>query len=97
MNRERTVKPSQLVHVGDLVAVLVAQRLRLLRVAAMGARRGPALEAALLFEDLTAVVPPKTVGASAARPNEAELASRGLGTGRPTKLERRQLDKLRGR
>ena len=97
LNRERIVKPSQLVQPGDLVGVLMAQRLRLLRVAGIGTRRGPAPEAALLFEDLTAVPKAPLEGTTAAELVEETPAPRDLGTGRPTKLERRQLDRLRGR
>lgn len=97
LNRERIIKPSQLVQLGDLVGVLVEQRLRLLRVAGIGTRRGPAPEAALLFEDLTAVAKTPPEGSEAAAPVEETPAPRNLGAGRPTKLERRQLDRLRGR
>ncbi len=97
VNRERTSKPSLLVRSGDLVTVNLGERVRLLKVASFGTRRGPAPEAAALFEDL-APVPPRT---GAPHDSSSAAASNGLpdrdaGTGRPTKRERRQLDKLRG-
>ncbi len=64
----------------------VGDRVRILKVVAMGSRRGPATEAKLLFEDLT---PPATNA-----PRNAEVPSREPGSGRPTKRDRRLIDRL---
>ena len=58
VNRERTSKPSQPLRVGDVVTVAVHARIRVLKVLAPGARRGPPAEAHQLYEDLT----PETTG-----------------------------------
>ncbi|MSP83527.1 MAG: RNA-binding S4 domain-containing protein [Alphaproteobacteria bacterium] len=58
-------------------------RIRVVRVVALGSRRGPPAEAAALYEDLTPQEPPLT--APARRPR---------GSGRPTKAARRAIDRL---
>ena len=79
LNGSHVAKPAQPVCVGDVLTFAQADRLRVVRVAALGVRRGPAPEAQALFDDLTppdSVVPPR-VGE------------------RPTKRERRQIDEFR--
>ena len=93
INRERAVKPSQTVKMGDMVSVELGRQLRLLEVLTAGTRRGPASEAAGLYRDL-APKPERAAAAEHAKPN---LGERDAGAGRPTKLERRRLDRLRDR
>jgi ribosome-associated heat shock protein Hsp15 len=59
------------------------------RVLQAGNRRGPYEEARLLYEDLT---PPPVPGE---KPNAFEQATCERGSGRPTKKERRDVDRLR--
>ncbi|MCA0377896.1 MAG: RNA-binding S4 domain-containing protein [Actinobacteria bacterium] len=82
-------KPSQQVSEGDVVRVRLHGFEKIYRVAALATRRGSAAEAATLFEDLTPPPPPKVE-----RPMEV---TRDRGTGRPTKRDRRDIDRLRGR
>ena len=86
INREKVEKPSHPVRAGDVLTIGVGDRVRILKVVAMGSRRGPATEAKLLFEDLT---PPATNA-----PRNAEVPSREPGSGRPTKRDRRLIDRL---
>lgn len=89
VNRERIVKPSQTVKAGDVITVAVGPRVRILEVVAAGERRDSAVEAQMLFRDLTP--PPE--------PREAEPAGdavRDQGAGRPTKRDRRLTDRLKG-
>ncbi len=44
--------------VGDVLTFPQARRIRVVRVAALGVRRGPAREAATLYEDLAPDTPP---------------------------------------
>ena len=44
--------------VGDILTFPQARRIRVVRVAALGVRRGPAVEAANLYEDLAPDTPP---------------------------------------
>ena len=52
INRQKVAKSSHDVGPGDVVTVAVHDRVRVLRVLAAGARRGPASEANLLFEEI---------------------------------------------
>jgi ribosome-associated heat shock protein Hsp15 len=56
-----------------------------------GTRRGPAPEAQALYEDMS----PKPAPADPAIPS-AIAPLRDVGSGRPTKRERRQTDRLHG-
>jgi ribosome-associated heat shock protein Hsp15 len=92
LNRERTTKPSQMVRVGDVITVAVGPRIRVLEIVAMGARRGPASEAQGLYIDRS---PPPAVAASpTVSPPSAE---REAGSGRPTKRDRRMIDRFKER
>ena len=62
------------------------RHVRVVKVLDLGARRGPAPEARLLYEDLKPPSPEGRLPTPAARPR---------GGGRPTKQERRALDRLR--
>lgn len=83
-----TVKPSAPVRVEDIVTSTRHQSEKIYRVIALGTKRGSAVVAAGLFEDLTPPPLPK--------PERPMDIIREPGTGRPTKRERRQLDALRG-
>jgi ribosome-associated heat shock protein Hsp15 len=83
----RIGKPSATVRPGDQIAFLLHDRLRVIEVLMCGARRGPASEARLLYEDRS---PP----ASAGNDGAGSPASRPKGLGRPTKKDRRDIDRL---
>jgi ribosome-associated heat shock protein Hsp15 len=85
----QAAKPAKSLRPGDVVRVTLPQgRYRTLKVALLGERRGPASAARTLFEDLTPPEPPRTRLAPPPR--------RPPGAGRPTKRERREIDRLRG-
>ncbi len=87
---DESAKPAKRVRAGDFIKVTLPRgRRRILRVAAVGDRRGSAEAARVLYEDLT---PPESPHARQARPS-----SREPGAGRPTKRERRDIERLRGR
>ena len=90
INREKITKPSHAVEIGDVVTASVNDRLRILKVVALGVRRGPASEGQSLYEDLT---PPPVPAAVA----EKTTINRDPGSGRPTKKQRRDTDRLRAR
>ena len=50
-------KPSQTVRVGDIVVVPQGRMQRTARIVAIGHRRGPAVEARLLYEETAAATP----------------------------------------
>jgi ribosome-associated heat shock protein Hsp15 len=80
-------KASLKVKIGDTVEVLTPARLRILEIVALGDKRGPASVAQGLYMDHTPPEPPK----------EEPAVFRERGTGRPSKRQRRSLQKLRGR
>lgn len=84
-------KSKTLVRVGDVVVITTGPVRRTVAVKALGVRRGPAPEAATLFEEQG---PPERLDGAK---REAPLY-RAPGTGRPTKRDRRALEKffLRG-
>jgi ribosome-associated heat shock protein Hsp15 len=89
LNNERVAQPSRPVRPGDVVTVALDRYVRILKVTGYAERRGSADIARGLFEDLTPPPPPK--------PPEPPSGQRGEGSGRPTKRERRETDRLRGR
>ena len=79
INGERSTKPARAVRPGDVLTFVAGRRTRVIRIAAIGTRRGPAPEAQALYEDLS---PPET-------PPEPRVGAR------PTKKDRRALDRSR--
>jgi ribosome-associated heat shock protein Hsp15 len=53
LNRARIVKPGHDIHIGDILTFVWPERLHVWRVRALPKRRGSALEARLLYEDLS--------------------------------------------
>jgi ribosome-associated heat shock protein Hsp15 len=52
LNRARIVKPGHDIHIGDILTFVWSERLHVWRVRALPKRRGSALAARLLFEDV---------------------------------------------
>jgi len=96
LNAERVGKAHHMVRVADVLTFAQGTRVRVIRVTALGARRGPASEAQALYDDLQPPAP-ATAPPEAAAPGTAPTVERPAGSGRPTKAERRALDLLRGR
>ena len=53
LNRSRIVKPGHDIHIGDILTFVWSERLHVWRVRTLPKRRGSALEARLLYEDLS--------------------------------------------
>jgi len=80
LNSTKIMKPAQMVISGDVLSFAQGRQLRVVRIEAIGTRRGPAPEAQALYFDLT----PKQ-----------EIVPRNPsfeGKGRPGKKDRRALD-----
>ncbi|HMA14522.1 MAG TPA: RNA-binding S4 domain-containing protein, partial [Kiloniellaceae bacterium] len=78
---------------GDVLTFPQARHIRVVKVMALSLRRGPASEAQALYEDLK---PPALESRlPAGTPDALASARRDPGAGRPTKRERRALDRLR--
>jgi ribosome-associated heat shock protein Hsp15 len=92
INRDKAAQASDLVKPGDVLTITLERVIHIWKVVGTGVRRGPAEEARRLYEDLT---PPPVPKAEAAASAIAPL--REAGSGRPTKKERRQTDRLFGK
>lgn len=77
---------------GDVLTFPKGPHIRVIRVAALGTRRGPAAEARTLYEDLE---PPQVKDNTETFVVSNKVAERERGSGRPTKVQRRATDKLR--
>jgi ribosome-associated heat shock protein Hsp15 len=80
-------KAHQGLKVGDVLTFPKADYIRVIRVVALGSRRGPAPEAESLYEDLDPPAPEKSLG--------VERSVRGALRQRPAKVERRATENLR--
>jgi ribosome-associated heat shock protein Hsp15 len=99
VNGERVAKPAHTLKTGDAITIAMRQRVRILRVKGFAQRRGSAAIAAELFEDLSpAPVQVDRAGdATGTGFGAASDAQRVPGSGRPTKRERRELDRFKSR
>src|SRR5262249_54819226 len=84
-------KAHKLVRPGDMIVLTTPVGPRTLRVVALSERRGPAMTARTLYDDLTPPRPPRD------RERPPAIGWRDPGAGRPSKRERRQIDRWRGR
>jgi len=85
VNGVKTAKPARAVGTGDTLTFAQGRVIRVVRIVALGDRRGPAPEARMLYDDLTPArdnIPP---------------APRYEGKGRPSRKQRRQADLFKER
>lgn len=83
VNGQKVAKPATPVGEGDVLTFAQGRQVRVVRLVAIAERRGPAPEAQGLYEDLTEWQ------------ESAPHAPRFEGGGRPTKRDRRMLDRSR--
>jgi len=76
--------------VGDVLTFTKEHEARVIKVIALGHRRGPASEAVGLYEDLAPPQPKSNINEK----KPVAAGSRDSGAGRPTKADRRALDRL---
>lgn len=84
VNGNRVGKPAHAVAPGDVLTFAQGRTVRVVRITGLGTRRGPAPEAQALYDDLS----------PAPAPQDAPAPPRHEGKGRPTKRDRRKLDRL---
>lgn len=87
-------KPHRQARCGQVLTFSQGTGIRVVRIKALGMRRGNASEAALLYDDLAPVVPTKKNTSPAIMP---AFESRQVGVGRPTKRQRRETDRLKSK
>jgi ribosome-associated heat shock protein Hsp15 len=83
VNGTRVSKPAYAVVPGDVLTFVQGVQVRVVRVTALGQRRGPATEAQMLYDDMT----------EPAEPSESN--PKHDGKGRPDKRDRRALERMR--
>jgi ribosome-associated heat shock protein Hsp15 len=88
VNGQRIDAASRLVRLDDVITVSLDRQIRILKVVDFAGRRGDAEAGQALYSELTPAPEP-----AAARPSSA---FRNPGAGRPTKRERRAIDRLQG-
>ena len=86
-----TQKPHKLIYIGDILTLFVNDKLKILEVINIPKRRGPYLESLNFYNDIT---PIEKKGNKLDIIPKMKFVKR---VGRPTKLERRQTDRLMGR
>ena len=84
VNRRVVAKASATIRVGDVLTFPQGARIRVVKIISLGTRRGPAAEAAALYQDLTPPDEPRDTGET--------KRSRGA---RPTKADRRAIARLK--
>jgi ribosome-associated heat shock protein Hsp15 len=85
----QAAKPSRGVRPGDRLQITLGEWRRELVVRGLAERRGPASEASQLYEDHSPPPPPRSR-------RLPPPVLRPAGVGRPTKRDRRHMDRLRG-
>ena len=87
LNGQKIDAPSRAVRAGDVVTVALDRTVRVLKVLSFAERRGPPAAAQVLYEDLSQPQPPVAAMAT--------VGARDPGAGRPTKRERRALERIK--
>lgn len=91
INRDKAAQASDLVKPGDVLTITLDRSIHVWKVIGAGVRRGPGEEARKLYEDISPPPVPKSEAVAS-----TIVPLREAGSGRPTKRERRQTDRLRG-
>ena len=87
----RNADPHRAVRPGDRIEIQTPRGLRIIEVVGVGERRGTSADALALYEDHSPPPEPPTPMTARGRPE------REAGAGRPSKRDRRQMDRLRRR
>ncbi len=85
-------KPHRQARCGQVLTFIQGDRVRVIKILALGSRRGPAIEALLLYKDLT---PAADMPTNSVKLHKPKFEARGKGSGRPTKRQRRATDRLK--
>ncbi len=87
VNSQLIAKARHPVRIGDVLTFPQARNIRVIEIIGLGERRGPAVEAQALYEDLDPPV--------AQSRREDSQGAREPGAGRPTKAERRAIERMK--
>ena len=93
INGEVTSKPHRQAQIGQVLTFAQGPYIRVIRIDEIGKCRGPAAEAAALYTDLD---PPAARNTNEeVRLHNSRFENRLIGSGRPTKKDRRETTKLK--
>ena len=93
INGEVTSKPHRQAQIGQVLTFTQGPYIRVIRIDQIGKCRGPAAEAAMLYTDLD---PPSARDTNKeVRLHNSRFENRLIGSGRPTKKDRRETTKLK--
>ena len=84
-------KPDKLIYIGDVLTLPINDKVKIFQVLEIPKRRGPYTETLLCYKDITPLQVNENLDKNI---NKTKFSDR---VGRPTKLDRRQIDKLMGR
>jgi ribosome-associated heat shock protein Hsp15 len=87
------IKPAKLIGLGDMISVRVGPYVHVVTVRGLSERRGPAIVAATLYEETVESVAARTKLAEQLRMAPAAFVYEDKG--RPTKRDRREIDRFR--
>ena len=93
INGEVTSKPHRQAQIGQVLTFAQGPLIRVIRIDEIGKCRGPAAEAATLYTDLEP--PPARQTNKEVRLHNSRFENRLIGSGRPTKKDRRETTKLK--
>ena len=93
VNGQIANKASATVKVDDVLTFPRGHHVRVVKILGLGQRRGPAAEASFLYDDLS----PQLSSDKLSLDGPLVAGQRDLGSGRPTKRERRAVDRLQDR
>ena len=86
-----TQKPHKMISIGDVLTITINDNIKVLKVLDIPDRRGPYSESLDFYEDTT---PIESIPKKESLKHDIKFVER---VGRPTKRERRQIDRLMGR
>lgn len=89
LNQKPVSKANTNIKINDVLTFNINDRVRVIRIENLGTRRGPAAEAATLYFDMSPIIEKKAIT------TDGPPARREPGSGRPTKAERRAIDKFK--
>ena len=93
INGEVTSKPHRQAQIGQVLTFAQGSYIRVIRIDEIGKCRGPAAEAVTLYTDLDP--PPAWKNNQEERLHNSRFENRLIGSGRPTKKDRRETTKLK--
>tara|TARA_B100000900_G_C20114603_1_gene527346 strand:- start:87 stop:485 length:399 start_codon:yes stop_codon:yes gene_type:complete len=94
LNGDIITKPHRAASVGSILTFPKAKNIRVIKIVKLGQRRGPASEATSLYEDLS---PKINETKKEEQLKVVNFEIREIGTGRPTKKQRRETERLKDR